>query len=171
MSHSNLFMKSGFPRAALNNGIGRYVCQLQRVTIKFCKSDGSSRGVRWIYEDTRSTITSPNLEFPSKNLLYDNNISGTFSSTISSISQKRIRALSFTSSQGDIKRLHWSQNIVSILYLFKSPSKHLTPCIIRFSIYFQWTETGRWYSAEITQEKMSTSGWDCCEHRSATPPT
>ncbi|XP_046432314.1 39S ribosomal protein L43, mitochondrial [Neodiprion fabricii] len=46
MSNSHLFMKTGFPRAALNNGIGRYVCQLQRVTIKFCKSNGSSRGVR-----------------------------------------------------------------------------------------------------------------------------
>ncbi|XP_043268601.1 39S ribosomal protein L43, mitochondrial [Venturia canescens] len=46
MSNSSLFMKSGFPRAPLNNGIGRYVCQLQRITIKFCKSHGSSKGVR-----------------------------------------------------------------------------------------------------------------------------
>ncbi|XP_012255942.1 39S ribosomal protein L43, mitochondrial [Athalia rosae] len=50
MSNSHLFMKSGFPRAALNNGIGRYVCQLQRITIKFCKHHGDSRGVREFLE-------------------------------------------------------------------------------------------------------------------------
>ncbi|CDI98212.1 mitochondrial ribosomal protein l43 [Echinococcus multilocularis] len=38
------------PRATLkvplSLGIGRYVCQLKRVTFKFCKSRGDSRGVR-----------------------------------------------------------------------------------------------------------------------------
>jgi len=46
MSNSHLFMKSGFPRAPLQNGLGRYVCQLQRVTLKYCKENGSSRGMR-----------------------------------------------------------------------------------------------------------------------------
>lgn len=44
-------MPSGFLRAPLQNGIGRYVCQLQRITIKFCKNNGSSRGVREFIEN------------------------------------------------------------------------------------------------------------------------
>lgn len=43
---SNHTLASGFVRSALQNGVGRYVCQLQRLTIKFCKSFGASRGVR-----------------------------------------------------------------------------------------------------------------------------
>lgn len=50
MSNKYLFLKSGFPRAPLGLGIGRYVCQLQRVTLKFCKNNGSSRGVRGFIE-------------------------------------------------------------------------------------------------------------------------
>ncbi|XP_045781535.1 39S ribosomal protein L43, mitochondrial [Maniola jurtina] len=46
MSNSNLFMKSAFLRAPLQNGVGRYVCQLQRIVLKFCKSHGGSRGLR-----------------------------------------------------------------------------------------------------------------------------
>ncbi|XP_045505854.1 39S ribosomal protein L43, mitochondrial [Colias croceus] len=46
MSNSNLFLKSGFVRAPLQNGVGRYVCQLQRIVLKFCKSHGGSRGIR-----------------------------------------------------------------------------------------------------------------------------
>ncbi|XP_041968671.1 39S ribosomal protein L43, mitochondrial [Aricia agestis] len=46
MSNKNLFMKSAFVRAPLQNGVGRYVCQLQRVVLKFCKSHGGSRGLR-----------------------------------------------------------------------------------------------------------------------------
>ncbi|XP_032526054.2 large ribosomal subunit protein mL43 [Danaus plexippus] len=46
MSNSNLFLKSGFVRAPLQNGVGRYVCQLQRIVLKFCKSHGGSRGMR-----------------------------------------------------------------------------------------------------------------------------
>ncbi|XP_046385456.1 39S ribosomal protein L43, mitochondrial [Ischnura elegans] len=52
MSNSHLFMPSGFPRAPLQNGIGRYICQLQRVTIKFCKNNGASRGVRKFLENS-----------------------------------------------------------------------------------------------------------------------
>ncbi|KAK9498737.1 hypothetical protein O3M35_003305 [Rhynocoris fuscipes] len=50
MSNAHLFMSSGFPRAPLNNGIGRYIGQLKRVTIKFCKSHGDSKGVREFIE-------------------------------------------------------------------------------------------------------------------------
>ncbi|VVD03887.1 unnamed protein product [Leptidea sinapis] len=46
MSNKNLFFKSGFVRAPLQNGVGRYVCQLQRIVFKFCKSSGGSRGLR-----------------------------------------------------------------------------------------------------------------------------
>uniref|UniRef100_A0A147BUL7 Large ribosomal subunit protein mL43 n=1 Tax=Ixodes ricinus TaxID=34613 RepID=A0A147BUL7_IXORI len=37
---------SGYIKTTLNNGVGRYVCQLQRLTLKFCKTHGSSRGLR-----------------------------------------------------------------------------------------------------------------------------
>ncbi|OQV23836.1 putative 39S ribosomal protein L43, mitochondrial [Hypsibius exemplaris] len=41
---------SGFLTAVLHNGVGRFVCQLQRITLKFCKEYGSSRGVREFIE-------------------------------------------------------------------------------------------------------------------------
>ncbi|XP_050071224.1 39S ribosomal protein L43, mitochondrial [Anopheles maculipalpis] len=50
MSNSHLFLKSGFPRAPLQNGIGRYICQLQRITLKYCKTSGSSKGMREFLE-------------------------------------------------------------------------------------------------------------------------
>nr|CAG4644382.1 EOG090X0FS9 [Lepidurus arcticus] len=50
MSNSHLFLSSGFVSAPLLNGIGRFVPQLQRVTIKFCKSHGDSQGVRQFIE-------------------------------------------------------------------------------------------------------------------------
>ncbi|XP_043461032.1 39S ribosomal protein L43, mitochondrial [Leptopilina heterotoma] len=46
MSNSHLYMKSGYLSAHLGNGITRYVCQLKRVTLKFCKNHGCSRGLR-----------------------------------------------------------------------------------------------------------------------------
>nr|CAG4646646.1 EOG090X0FS9 [Macrothrix elegans] len=46
MSNSHLFLPSGFLRTPLQNGLGRYIPQLQRITLKFCKSHGGSRGVR-----------------------------------------------------------------------------------------------------------------------------
>ncbi|XP_001605426.1 39S ribosomal protein L43, mitochondrial [Nasonia vitripennis] len=51
MSNSQIYLKSGFPRAPLGNGIGRYIGQLQRVTLKFCKNHGASRGVRDFIEN------------------------------------------------------------------------------------------------------------------------
>ena len=47
MSNTHLFMPSGFIRTPLKNGLGRFVPQLQRITLKFCKSHGGSRGVRY----------------------------------------------------------------------------------------------------------------------------
>lgn len=41
----------GYIRNTYYNGIGRYVCQLQRVTIKFCKNSGTSHGVRDFIEN------------------------------------------------------------------------------------------------------------------------
>lgn len=46
MSNSHLFLKSAFIKTPGQNGVGRYVCQLQRVVLKFCKNHGSSRGLR-----------------------------------------------------------------------------------------------------------------------------
>merc|ERR1712002_821113 len=40
-----------FIKTALHNGIGRYVCQLQRLTLKFCKSHAGSQGVRNFIEE------------------------------------------------------------------------------------------------------------------------
>ena len=48
MTSRCLFLKSGWinSNAPLRNGLGRFIPQLARLTIKFCKSDGSSGGVR-----------------------------------------------------------------------------------------------------------------------------
>ncbi|OAD52087.1 39S ribosomal protein L43, mitochondrial, partial [Eufriesea mexicana] len=51
MSNKHLFQKFGYLRAPFALGIGRYVCQLQRVTIKFCKHHGGSLGVRKFLEN------------------------------------------------------------------------------------------------------------------------
>ncbi|KAK6645152.1 hypothetical protein RUM43_001428 [Polyplax serrata] len=51
MSNAHLYLTPIIPKAILGNGLGRYVCQLQRVTIKFCKSNGGSRGVREFIEN------------------------------------------------------------------------------------------------------------------------
>ncbi|XP_070539914.1 large ribosomal subunit protein mL43-like [Ptychodera flava] len=37
---------SAFLRSVLQNGVGRYICQLKRITFQFCKHSGQSRGVR-----------------------------------------------------------------------------------------------------------------------------
>ncbi|XP_013148015.1 PREDICTED: 39S ribosomal protein L43, mitochondrial [Papilio polytes] len=60
MSNSNLFLKSGFVRAPLQNGVGRYVCQLQRIVLKFCKSHGGSRGLREYIEQDLVDFASSN---------------------------------------------------------------------------------------------------------------
>ncbi|XP_058811348.1 large ribosomal subunit protein mL43 [Topomyia yanbarensis] len=60
MSNSHLFLKSGFPRAPLANGIGRYVCQLQRITLKYCKNNGSSKGMREFLEQDLLDFTRAN---------------------------------------------------------------------------------------------------------------
>nr|XP_031843079.1 39S ribosomal protein L43, mitochondrial [Nomia melanderi] len=51
MSNHNLFLKYGYLKPPFGLGIGRYVCQLQRVTLKFCKSNGGSDGVRKFLEN------------------------------------------------------------------------------------------------------------------------
>lgn len=42
---------SEFINTNLENGLGRYVCQLQRVTFKFCKENPGSRGIREFVEN------------------------------------------------------------------------------------------------------------------------
>lgn len=43
---SNIVNPSTFLKSVLHNGIGRYLCQLQRITFRFSKSHGGSRGLR-----------------------------------------------------------------------------------------------------------------------------
>ncbi|GAA48162.1 39S ribosomal protein L43 mitochondrial [Clonorchis sinensis] len=54
------------PRAILQavgtNGIGRYVPQLQRITIKFCKSRSDSKGVRYVCSFTISQLSRDYIE-------------------------------------------------------------------------------------------------------------
>ncbi|XP_043247976.1 39S ribosomal protein L43, mitochondrial [Colletes gigas] len=51
MSNHHLFLKYGYPRPPFGLGVGRYVCQLQRVTLKFCKNHGGSIGIRKFLEN------------------------------------------------------------------------------------------------------------------------
>lgn len=51
---------SSYVTSVLHNGVGRYVCQLQRITFKFCKSHGSSRGVRDYIEKNLLLFTRSN---------------------------------------------------------------------------------------------------------------
>lgn len=51
MSNHHLFLKYGYVRPPFALGIGRYVCQLQRVTLKFCKTMPSSVGIRKFLEN------------------------------------------------------------------------------------------------------------------------
>lgn len=51
MSNRSLFLKTGFISAPLQNGLGRFIPQVQRVTLKFCKTHGSSKGIREFIED------------------------------------------------------------------------------------------------------------------------
>lgn len=44
-------MVSGFIKAPLQNGMGRHINQLMRVTLKFCKSHGGSKGMRDFIEN------------------------------------------------------------------------------------------------------------------------
>lgn len=42
---------SDYPQSVLQNGLGRYVCQLQRLTLHFCKVAEHSRGMRQFIEN------------------------------------------------------------------------------------------------------------------------
>ena len=50
MTANALFLKHGWitANAPLRNGVGRFIPQLARVTIKFCKGHGDSNGVSGI---------------------------------------------------------------------------------------------------------------------------
>jgi len=47
----NSTLPSGYVKGVLQNGVGRYVCQMQRLIIKFCKTNGASKGVRQFIEN------------------------------------------------------------------------------------------------------------------------
>ncbi|XP_066261506.1 large ribosomal subunit protein mL43 [Euwallacea similis] len=57
MSNSHLFLNSAFITTPGQNGVGRYVCQLQRVVLKFCMNHGDSRGIRDFIETTLIDFT------------------------------------------------------------------------------------------------------------------
>jgi len=42
------FVGHAYVNTPNNNGIGRFVQQLQRITLKFCKSSGPSKGLRYV---------------------------------------------------------------------------------------------------------------------------
>eukprot|EP00090_Calanus_glacialis_P021246 TRINITY_DN3278_c0_g1_i1.p1 TRINITY_DN3278_c0_g1~~TRINITY_DN3278_c0_g1_i1.p1 ORF type:complete len:214 (-),score=45.56 TRINITY_DN3278_c0_g1_i1:40-633(-) len=65
MSANSLFMKSGWitANAPLRNGIGRYIPQLARITIKFCKMDGNSNGVRQFIQQDIVQLAKKNPSF------------------------------------------------------------------------------------------------------------
>lgn len=48
---SSKSIPSDFLKNVLQNGAGRYVCQLQRLTIKFCKSRGDNKFIRDFIEN------------------------------------------------------------------------------------------------------------------------
>lgn len=52
MSNRSVFLRRGWVRenAPLNNGLGRFIPQLMRLTIKFCKEQPQSSGVREFIE-------------------------------------------------------------------------------------------------------------------------
>ncbi|KAK7578093.1 hypothetical protein V9T40_010298 [Parthenolecanium corni] len=50
MSNRSRLVPIDFPRVPLKNGVSRVICQLKRITIKFCKSSGASYGVRSFIE-------------------------------------------------------------------------------------------------------------------------
>ena len=58
-----LFLKEGFIKAnaPLKNGLGRFIPQLMRITIKFCKESPKSVGVRW--EDNSYFWTKNQIHF------------------------------------------------------------------------------------------------------------
>ena len=56
-----LFLKEGFIKAnaPLKNGLGRFIPQLMRITIKFCKESPTSAGVRYNNNISKSEIAFP----------------------------------------------------------------------------------------------------------------
>lgn len=51
MQNKCQFAISGFIRHPLQNGLGRQINQLMRVTLKFCKTHGASQGMRDFIEN------------------------------------------------------------------------------------------------------------------------
>ncbi|KAK7498646.1 hypothetical protein BaRGS_00010023 [Batillaria attramentaria] len=57
---SNRAIPFNFVKNVMQNGVGRYMCQLQRVTLTFCKSSGASRGMRDFIEQHMLDFTKSN---------------------------------------------------------------------------------------------------------------
>ncbi|CAI8058383.1 39S ribosomal protein L43, mitochondrial [Geodia barretti] len=46
--------------APMNNGCVRYICQLKRLTLQYCKNGGSSRGIREFLSETVAQFAKEN---------------------------------------------------------------------------------------------------------------
>ncbi|XP_005090362.1 39S ribosomal protein L43, mitochondrial [Aplysia californica] len=57
---SNNAIPRDFVKNVLQNGVGRYVCQLKRITFRFCKSHGGSRHMRDFIENNLLEFTQKN---------------------------------------------------------------------------------------------------------------
>jgi len=57
---SNRIVPATYVKSVLQNGVGRYICQLQRLTLKFCKSHAGSRGLRYFIENDLMEFTRAN---------------------------------------------------------------------------------------------------------------
>lgn len=57
---SNKAIPKAFVKNVMQNGIGRYICQLQRVTLSFCKSQPNSVGMRDFIEKYLLDFTRSN---------------------------------------------------------------------------------------------------------------
>ncbi|KAK7111098.1 large ribosomal subunit protein mL43-like [Littorina saxatilis] len=57
---SNRAIPNAFVKNVLQNGLGRYICQLQRVTLNFCKATPSSLGTRDFIEKYLVDFTREN---------------------------------------------------------------------------------------------------------------
>ncbi|XP_059155388.1 large ribosomal subunit protein mL43-like [Physella acuta] len=57
---SNRAVPKDFVKNVMQNGVGRYICQLQRITFRFCKSHGGSRHMRDFIENHLLEFTQNN---------------------------------------------------------------------------------------------------------------
>ena len=106
--HTSSSQPSEYITTNLENGVGRYVCQLQRITFRFCKESPGSQGMRsvWLFFVCKILFLIECLiEFYCMFVVNSLRM-------IWSILQEKIRAWLFTWSRSDTECLKWMQNTV-----------------------------------------------------------